>query len=64
MGKTAIIDELHLTVRIPADLPEADAEVVRRALTGRAFMDGLRRAVRTVIRRTPGLTPVRVRLTR
>lgn len=64
MPKTVVIDELHLTVRVPADLPEADAEAVRRTLAGAEFMARLRRAVRLVVRASPELTRVRVTLTR
>ena len=35
MAKNVIIDELQLTLRIPNDLPDADVEAVRVALTGR-----------------------------
>ena len=64
MAKTVVIDELYLTVRIPADLPEADAEAVRRALAGADFMDRLRRAARAAVRTFPELSPVRLSLTR
>jgi hypothetical protein len=64
MPKTVVIDELHVTVRVPASLPDADAETVRRTLAGAEFMNRLRRAVRVVIRSFPELATVRVSMTR
>jgi hypothetical protein len=64
MPKTVVIDELHLSVRLPADLPDADAEAVRRTLLGAEFMARLRRSVRLVFRAFPELARVRVSLTR
>ena len=64
MPKTVVIDEIHMTVRIPGDLPEAQAEAVYRALTGEDFMARLRRAVRAALRAFPELSVARVSLTR
>ena len=64
MADTVLIDELHLTVRLPADLPDADRQAVRRTLVGADFLRRLRRAVRLVVRGHPELTRVRVSLTR
>jgi hypothetical protein len=63
MPRTVVIDELHLTVRVPADLPEADAEAVRQTLLGAEFLDRLRRSVRLVFRAFPELARVRVSVT-
>lgn len=62
--KTVVIDEIHLTFRIPNDLPDDAAEAVRGALAGDEFMSRLRRAVRVVAREFPALNVVRVSLTR
>jgi len=64
MAKTVIIDELHVTLRVPANLPAARAAAAHRVLTGAAFTARLRRAVRAVVRAYAVLTPVRVALTR
>jgi hypothetical protein len=64
MAKTVVIDELHLTIRVLADLPDADAEVVRLVLAGAEFMTRLRRAVRDAVRAFPELATARVSLTR
>ena len=64
MAKTVIIDELHVTFRIPNDLPEGAAEAIRQALDGDEFMNRLRRAIRTAMRALPELAAVRVSLTR
>jgi hypothetical protein len=64
VAKTVVIDEFHLTLRIPNDTPEETAEVVRRALAGEDFMIRLRRAVRAALRGFPELNVVRVALTR
>jgi len=58
--KTVILDEWHLTFRIPADLPDADVEAVRAVLDDADFLARLRTALRRVLRADPALTPVRV----
>lgn len=64
MAKTVVIDELHVTVRVPNDLSDDEAEAVRRTLAGDEFMDRLRRAIRFAVRALPDLTACRVSLTR
>ena len=64
MAKTVIIDELHVTFRIPNDLPDDQAEAIREALAGDDFMNRLRRAIRDVIRGFPEFAVVRVSLSR
>jgi hypothetical protein len=64
MPKTVVVDEMHVTIRVPTDPPEADAETVRRTLLGAEFMARLRRSVRLVFRAFPDLARVRVSLTR
>jgi hypothetical protein len=62
MPKTVVIDELHLTVRVPTDLPDADA--VRQILLGAEFMPQLRRVIRATVRAFPELATCRLSLTR
>jgi hypothetical protein len=64
MPRTVVIDELHLTVRVPSGLPETEADAVRRTLAADEFMDRLRRAVRVVLRAFPDLAPARISVTR
>jgi hypothetical protein len=60
MAKLILIDEFHLTVRVPAESPEARIILARRTLNGRRFQARLRKAVRTVIHQHPSLRFVRV----
>ena len=64
MAKTVVIDEFHLTLRIPIDLPSSRATTVRRTLTGAGFMARLRRTPRSVLRTYSELRNVRVKVTR
>jgi hypothetical protein len=64
MAKPIILDELHLTLRIPNDLPDDEAEAIRRVLAGDNFMSRLRRAVRAALLAVPELIAVRASLTR
>ena len=64
MAKTVLLDEWHLSVRIPASLPAATVTAVRRSLNAKAFTAALRRAVLAVVRERPALSPVRVLITR
>lgn len=63
-SRTVVIDEIHLSLRIPNDLPDDKAETTREALAGDEFMSRLRRAVRSVLREFPELNVVRVLLSR
>ena len=64
MAESVVLDEIHITIRIPNDLPETQTEAIRRTLQGDDFMDRLRRAVRAAVRAFPELAVVRVSLTR
>jgi hypothetical protein len=64
MAKTVVIDELIVTARVPADLPDKEAAAVRRALLGDAFAGRLRRAIRGAVRAFPELARVRVTVSR
>jgi len=63
-NKTVVLDEIHVTFRIPGDLPDDAVEVVRETLAGDEFMSRLRRAVRVVVRDSPELSTVSLSLTR
>lgn len=64
MAKTVVIDELHMTVRVPNDLPDDGAEAIRRTLADDDFMNRLRRAVRAALRAFPELAAARISVTR
>jgi hypothetical protein len=64
MAKSIVLDEIHLTFRIPNDLPSAHSDELGRLVRAPAFLNRLRRAIRTVVRRCPELNVVRVSLSR
>ena len=64
MAKSVLLDEWHLSVRIPSSLPAATVTSIRRALNASTFTAALRRAIRAVLRRRPALRPVRVVVSR
>ena len=64
MAKTVIIDEIHLTLRIPATLPDSRVTVMRRTLNSAAFGGPLRAAILAVVRAIPELDRVRLSLSR
>lgn len=64
MAAAVVLDEMHLTFRIPVTLPDPAVTVIRRTLTGKAFTTTLRRAVLAIVRQRPVLQPVRVSITR
>ena len=61
---TVVVEELHVTVRMPADLPDDEADRVRRALAGIAFVNGIRRAVRDALAGFPDLAATRISVSR
>ena len=64
MPATVVLDEVHLTFRIPAALTSGEVRAIRRVLTGKAFTAAVRRAVLAVVNKSPELKPVRVTVAR
>ena len=64
MSRGVVFDQIHITIRIPHELPEDQSEEIRRTLMGEGFMNHLRRAVRSTVRLHPELAIVRVSLGR
>jgi hypothetical protein len=64
MPKFVLIDEIHLTVLVPAGLPDEDARAIAGALAAEDFLARLTAAVRTVILTDSSLAGVRVTITR
>ena len=64
MARTVVIDELHLTIRIPKNLPDDQAGAIRRTLDGADFTNRLRRAVQGVVRAFWELSAVSITLSR
>jgi hypothetical protein len=64
MPKRILIEQHHIDVYIPADLPAKEQDAIRRALGGPAFQERLRRVVRRAFRREPDLGKAKVRLSR
>jgi hypothetical protein len=64
MPKTVLLDEWHVTFRIPSTLPADDVRAVRRVLNSITFTAAVRRMVSQQVKRRPALKPVRVTLTR
>ena len=64
MPATVVLDEVHLTFRIPATLTSGEVRAIRRVLTGKAFTAAVRRAVLGEMNRRPALKVVRVAVTR
>jgi hypothetical protein len=62
MAKTVLIDELYITLRVPAGL--RDIVMVRRTLKGPEFLNRLRRAVRAAVRAWPQLACCRIKVSR
>jgi hypothetical protein len=58
--KYILLDEFHIAVRIPTNLPDHQVAAIRRTLSGRPFRTSLRRCLRETKRRYPALTRVRV----
>ena len=64
MSKFVMIDEIHLIVRAPRGLPEAEGEQMARTLNQARFISRLRLAVREVFRRYPSLRKAKIALER
>jgi hypothetical protein len=64
MPRSILLDELHLRVFIPPDLPAHTVRALRRQLTARRFPTAIRQALRGVFQRNPALRVVRLQVTR
>jgi hypothetical protein len=53
MPKTVLLDEWHVTFRIPASLSDADVRAIRRVLNAKAFTVAVRRVVLAEVRIAP-----------
>jgi hypothetical protein len=61
---TVVLDEIHLTFRIPVPMPKVQVRAIRRALSGKGFTAALHRVVLVEMNNRPALKPVRVAVTR
>ena len=64
MNRTVIIEQFHVTVRVPANMPDRAVVIIRTTLAGAGFVTRLRRTIRAAIRADPTLAPVRISLSR
>jgi hypothetical protein len=64
MPRTLILDEVHLTFRIPVSLSAAQVRTIRRVLASKAFTAALRRVVTELMKRHPELKPVKMQVSR
>jgi hypothetical protein len=64
MESTILIDQLFITVRVPAELPETEVDLIRRTLPELEFMRHLEQAIQAAFRAFPELSMVRVSLAR
>ena len=64
MAKLILIEELHLSLRVPKVLPDVEQRAVYRTLNARRFHTKLVRAVLEVIQGEAALRRVRVTLSR
>jgi hypothetical protein len=62
MARLVMLNELHVSVRIPADLPESDVGAVRRVILTQAFLRRVRAAIQDLIARDLAARLVRVRV--
>ena len=62
MGDYVLLDESHLSFRIPSDLDDASCDAIRRILESRQFQTALRRTVLQLVREYMELAPIRIRI--
>jgi len=64
MAKTIILDEWHLTIRIPTDLQSAEADAIRQTINTKVFQNQLLAAIRKTFHAVSQLAPCRISLSR
>lgn len=63
-AESVLLDEIHLILRVPTDLPGVEADAVRKTVAGDEFLNRLHRAVLDAVRTFPELQAVRTSLGR
>jgi len=64
MARTMLMDEFHLTLRVPSKLLAAEYRAIHRSLDRPRFHAALSAAVRQLLSRYPSLRKLRVRVSR
>ena len=64
MPKLLLIEEFQVSLRVPAALPDGEADRVRRLLGGPSFRTQLRQALKDLLDRQLILDQVRLGITR
>jgi hypothetical protein len=64
MAHSILMDELHVTIRAPVELPEADYQAMHRALHRPRLLQRVRQAVTAVLQSYLSLRHLRIRLSR
>lgn len=64
MPATVVLDEVHLTFRIPTTVSEVEVRRIRRVLTSKAFTAAVRRVVTELMKRHPELKPIKLEVNR
>jgi hypothetical protein len=59
MAKSILMEEIHVSLLVPASLPDVRCRAIRRTLNGAKFQAELRRAISLIVRRQPALKSVR-----
>lgn len=62
MRPRILLEERQLHFLIPAHLPDSQAVRILRTLKSRKFQTALRQGIRQVLRQSPTLSPVRIRI--
>ena len=62
MAKHVVLDELHVQLLIPREMPNERLTTVRRLIHGRRFRQQVLRMTRSLIAGIPDLASVRVQL--
>jgi hypothetical protein len=62
MSDYVLLDELRLSIRVPADLDDDVCDSIKQILESRRFRAELRRTVRKLVRQYSELAPIRIRI--
>ena len=64
MARRVLLDEFHVSVYVPAGLPDVESDAIKQALDDDEFRRQLQRAVRAAFRRNAALAKAEVKLSR
>ena len=64
MQKLLLLEEYHLSLRVPTSATDAECDAIRKILSSRSFRNQLKQAMKDLLAKHPALSKTRFAVTR